>query len=530
LVAKTSSFVTEIPLITTSKDLSVLAARLEAGRQLYNAVLSEGKNRLQLVRDSELYSYARLIDKKDKKSKSAAFQKAREAYRFSDYDLQAFANKTAIASVWIKSHLDAQTIQKVATRAFKALERMAFGKAKKVRFKHIGQFASLEGKTNKQGIRWTGNGVEWSKLKLSSIITNDPVILHGLNSKIKYVRLVRRILNQKTYWFAQLVCEGEPYQKPRNIIGDGTVGIDLGVSTVAIVGDKETVWTPFAVELTSKQKKIRKLQRKIDRQRRANNPNNFNPNGTVKKGSKRWNKSNRYKKTVAKKREIERKQAAQRKSSHGKLVNRTLKLGKHIKTEKVSVIAWQKNWGKSIGFKSPSSFQSELKRKAENAGGTVLMFSTRKTALSQTCLCGNKQKKSLSQRVHHCSVCGLKMQRDILSAYLSRYVDPKTETLSIQLARNGWLGMEKSLLDGWQDGESSRSLGAKCATGMHPCGHFRGFRHDCDLANPKGSNQRARTATSSKSPINDGSERVSSNLIAREESEPVRVNETRVVS
>jgi putative transposase len=96
-----------------------------------------------------------------------------------------------------------------------------------------------------------------------------------------------------------------------------------------------------------------------------------------------------------------------------------------------------------------------------------------------------------------CLVCGLKMQRDILSAYLSRYVDPKTETLSIQLARDGWLGMEKSLLDGWQNG----------------------------------SNQSARTATSSKSPIsNNGLERMSSNLIAREESEPVRVNETRVVS
>jgi putative transposase len=512
LAAKTSSFVTEVPLITTSKDLAILAARLSAGRQLYNAVLSEGKSRLQLMRDSDLYQQARLIDKKDKKSKSAAFQKAREAYRFSDYDLQAFANKTAIASVWIKSHLDAQTIQKVATRAFKALERMAFGKAKKVRFKQKGQFASLEGKTNKQGIRWTGNGVEWSKLRLQAIITNDAVILHSLASKIKYVRLVRRILNQKTYWFAQLVCvrvaspsgEGEPYQKPKNIVGDGTVGIDLGVSTVAIVGDKETIWTPFAAELESKQKKIRKLQRKMERGSRANNPDNFHPNGTVKKGSKRWHKSKRYQKTAAKKREIERKQAAQRKSSHGKLVNQTLKLGKHIKTEKVSVKAWQKNYGKSIGFKSPSSFQSELVRKAENAGGTVLMFSTRKTALSQTCLCGNKQKKSLSQRVHHCSVCGLKMQRDILSAYLSRHVDPKTELLSIQSARNGWLGMEQSLLDGWQNG----------------------------------SNQSARTATGSKSPIsNSGSERVSSNLIARvrvasrrEESEPVRVNETRVVS
>ncbi|MHC5597864.1 MAG: RNA-guided endonuclease InsQ/TnpB family protein [Nostoc sp.] len=454
MAAKTLSFVTEIPLVTTSKDLAVLAARLEAGRQLYNAVLSEGRTRLQLVRDSEFYQQARLIDKNEKKARSSAFQKAREAYRFSDYDLQSFANTVSIASVWIKSHLDAHAIQKIATRAFKALERMAFGKAKKVRFKHKSQFASLEGKTNKQGIRWTGDSVEWSKLKVSGIITNDPVLLHWLSSKIKYVRLVRRILNQKIYWFAQLICEGKAYQKPRNFISDGAVGIDLGVSTVAIVGDEKTIWTPFAVELTSKQKKIRKLQRKMDRQRRANNPENFSANGTVKKGLKRWNKSNQYKKTASRKREIERKQAAHRKSSHGKLVNRTLELGKNIKTEKVSVKAWQKLWGKSIGFKSPSSFQSELKRKAENAGGTVLMFSTRKTALSQTCLCGNKQKKSLSQRVHHCSVCGLKMQRDILSAYLSRYVDPKTETLSIQSARNGWLGMEKSLLDGWQDGSN----------------------------------------------------------------------------
>ncbi len=93
--------------------------------------------------------------------------------------------------------------------------------------------------------------VEWSGLKLQAIINNDPVVLHGLNSKVKYVRLVRRVINQKVYWFAQLVCEGLPYQKPINIINNGIVGIDLGVSTVAIVGDKETIWTSFAQELTS---------------------------------------------------------------------------------------------------------------------------------------------------------------------------------------------------------------------------------------------------------------------------------------
>jgi transposase len=501
LAAKTTSFVTEIPLVTSSSNLSVLAARLEAGRQLYNAVLSEGKTRLQLLRDSELYKCAKVIPKSEKKARNEAFSKARIAYRFSDYDLQAFANKTAIASIWIKSHLDANTIQKLATRAFKALERLIFGKAKKVRFKQKGQFASLEGKTNKQGIRWAGSSVEWSGLKLQAIINNDPVILHGLNSKVKYVRLVRRILNQKTYWFAQLVCEGMPHQKPKNIIKDGTIGIDLGVSTVAIVGDSKTIWTPFVAELTSKQKDVRKLQRRMDRQRRAGNPDNYNPDGTAKKGKRYFKKSNRYKVTARKKRDLERKQSAHRKSLHGRLVNQTLTLGKDIKTEKVSVKAWQKHWGKSIGFKSPSSFQSELIRKAENAGGSVLMFSTRKTALSQTCLCGNKQKKSLSQRVHHCSVCGLKMQRDILSAYLSRYVDPESELLSIEEARNSYSGMEQSLLDGWQIG----------------------------------SNQSARTEASLKSPIPGhdvgcGTEQMSSNPIAREESEPERVNETHAVS
>lgn len=231
-----------------------------------------------------------------------------------------------------------------------------------------------------------------------------------------------------------MVCEGNAYQKPQNLIGNGLVGIDLGVATVAIVGDSETIWVPFAKELTSKQKQIRRLQRKMARQRRAGNSSNYNQNGTAKKGSlKKWNNSKRYKKTAAKKREIERsvfggsfprktslrKQAAHRKSLHGRLVNRTLRLGKNVKAEKVSVKGWQKLFGKSIGFKAPGSFQSELVRKAESAGGQVLLFSTQKTALSQTCLCGIKQKKALSQRVHNCSKCGLVMQRDILSANLT---------------------------------------------------------------------------------------------------------------
>ena len=59
-----------------------------------------------------------------------------------------------------------------------------------------------------------------------------------------------------------------------------------------------------------------------------------------------------------------------------------------------------------------------LRRKAENASGSVLEFSTKTTKLSQYChKCGKYTKKPLSQRVHTC--CNLNIQRDIYSAFLA---------------------------------------------------------------------------------------------------------------
>ena len=99
------------------------------------------------------------------------------------------------------------------------------------------------------------------------------------------------------------------------------------------------------------------------------------------------------------------------------MVNEILKHGKNIKTEKVSIKGWQKRYGKAIAAKSPGFVQSELKRKAESAGGSFTRFSTQKTALSQTHLNGERIKKKLSERVHH-DVTGVVMHRDLFSANL----------------------------------------------------------------------------------------------------------------
>ncbi|WP_414584093.1 hypothetical protein [Scytonema sp. PCC 10023] len=135
----------------------------------------------------------------------------------------------------------------------------------------------------------------------------------------------------------------------------------------------------------------------MQRSQRANNPENFEldfqarrgrktvtKKGKSKKGKRQWKKSSNYRKAAQKKRELERRKAAYAKSQNRRVVNEILRHGKDIKTENVSVKGWQKRYGKAIAAKSPGFVQSELKRKAENAGGSFTKFSTQKTALSQT--------------------------------------------------------------------------------------------------------------------------------------------------
>ena len=310
---RTDSFILELPLRVSSTQEKKLLARLEAARQVYNACLGESLKRLGLLRQSKAYQTARELPRG--KTRTRAFRETNRAVGFREYDLHAYAKQ--FNHCWIGEHLDINTIQKLATRAFEAVQQHAFGKRGRPRFKGKNQMDTVEGKSNASGIRWREDRVEWLGLRLEAIIDHDdPVIVHGLNSRVKYVRLVRRKLNGHNRFYAQLVCEGRPYQKERNEIGKGNVGLDIGPSTIAAVGEQEAFLEQFCVELEPRQKEIRCLQRKLDRQRRANNPNNYNPDGTIRRGPKVWYKSARQRKTETRLAELHRKQAAYRKSLH----------------------------------------------------------------------------------------------------------------------------------------------------------------------------------------------------------------------
>jgi transposase len=414
---------------------------------MYNALLDEAMRRGRLIRQSKDFNRARTLAPNNPERK-VLFKRARERYNFSEYALHS--ESTKLRQSWIGEHLDSNTVQKLATRAYKAVEKVLFGKAKKVRFKGKNQLDSVEGKSNKTGIRWKGWGVEWSGLKLEALITNnDPVILHGLNSTVKYVRLVRRKVSGKNRFYAQLICNGKPFIKPKNALGFGVVGLDIGPSTIAIVSDESAQLKEFASLLEFNAKAIRRLQRRMDRSRRANNPDNFNPNGTVKKGKSKWNSSKTYLKVRNSKANLERKLAAHRKSLHGELVNDILRIGDVIKLEKLSYKAFQKLFGKSVGKRAPGMFVSHLKSKAERAGGKVVEIPTYSTKLSQTCQCGRVKKKKLSERIHQCE-CGIIAQRDLYSALLAKHIEPDTFVLQVSQLLDDWQSAQLRLWAAWR--------------------------------------------------------------------------------
>ncbi len=467
----TPSFVTEIPLVVSSQVEKELLARFQAGRQLYNACLNEAMTRVRLIQKSNTYQKALLTPRTLKKGKKTVpnperkklFNQAWGDYRFSEYELHSFATLTANRSKWIAEKIDSNTQQKLATRAFNTAKKVLLGQAKKVRFKVPNRFRSVEGKTNKQGIRWKNEELVWGQLKIKATIDwLNPVIKHGLDSPIKYVRILWRELNGKRRWYVQLINKGLPLQKPQNHVSDGLIGLDLNVSNIAFVGDKQAGLLPFAENVPTYQREIQRLQRQMERSRRANNQKNYHPNffaqkgrkivtkkGQPIKGKREWYNSKTYLKTAAKKREIERKKAAYAQSQNRKIVNEILRHGKHIKTENVSVKGWQKRYGLAIAAKSPGFVQSELKRKAESAGGSFQFFSTRKTALSQTHLNGERIKKSLSQRVHQ-DMTGVVMHRDIFSAYLARFVNDEDNLLLLS-AQQEWNRSEPILRSAWQE-------------------------------------------------------------------------------
>jgi hypothetical protein len=463
--AKTPTFLLELPLQVDWSQEHRLRTHLEAARCCYNALLSEAMKRLRCMRNDPAWRKARAIPRSHKQERAQAFSALRKQYHFSEYDLHEYARSARVS--WIADHIDSTMAQTLATRAYQAVNRVCAGKARRVRFRSSRRgIDSVEGKRNDVGMRFVldpnaGNGgfLIWNKEVIPAIIDwRDPVVQHGMRHPIKYARLVRRKASSPSAqgadhdgnrYYVQLVLEGHAFIKPKHEeIGQDTIGLDIGPSTLAIVPRKGNAdLVIFCGELTPNTHKKRLLQRKMERQRRVNNPDNYDEQGRVKKHGKtrlRWKESKRYKATRRQHANTERRLAAHRKSLHGHLAHRIALMGKTINIEKTSFFAWQKQYGRSIGLRAPGLFVAHLARIVAKTGGTLSEVSASQTKLSQYChQCGQYHKKPRSQRWHQCP-CGFgPVQRDLYSAFLLAYLEPEQTLPSIN--HHMWEGAEPRL-------------------------------------------------------------------------------------
>jgi putative transposase len=199
---------------------------------------------------------------------------------------------------------------------------------------------------------------------------------------------------------------------------------------------------PLADAIRLDTMRLRRTQRHLDRQHRAGAPECFRSDGTHTNGRCVWHRSHAAQRTVLRVGELHRRLAEHRKSLHGALGNRLLSYGTEIACERLDYVSWQKNFPRSVRDRAPGLLVEMLGRKAESAGGQQLYeYNPRTTALSQTCLCGNRKRKPLSQRVHRCE-CGIREDRDLFSAYLGLHVRTEADgvdRLDLQTANTGWL-------------------------------------------------------------------------------------------
>jgi hypothetical protein len=430
----TKTFVFETEIVSSPDDFCSLRHSEEHGRKLYNAVLGKMLSRLSRMKLSRKYKDTVLLPKSDPWRK-ADFAQLRLDHGLSEFAAISLASKLRSGSVDFDVFVPSKVAQEIGKRAYRAVERKMFGKAKRCRFKRKGSAFSLKGSSNKESpqIRITGEStllIFRKKEYPLKIDQQNPYHRHALGHRIKSSQILKRRIGGRERWFVQMCLEGEAFRdtdkerrhKVRLVSRFGedfqgqNVSVDFGPKRIAVSNELISFEDLIlSASLKGLMGECRALQRRMSRSLRLNNRKAFQA-GTLRKGV-RLKRTKNYQKLAQEKKDRDRRMASHRKCVLGHRAHEIIQLGRVVKLEHISYKALQKRYGKSVGESAPASLKASLFRTAEKLGGRGELINTFQTRLSQTCLCGEVKKKALSERMHSCP-CGLVVGRDTLSAFL----------------------------------------------------------------------------------------------------------------
>lgn len=454
----------------------------KAGNELVSIMR---KNYSQLIRTKRyrrlLHLYGGMEDKTLRKNYANQLTEMQKAYNVTwDYC------RTSMIPIGKRYDIDAVFALTKAEDVWRGMEKCLYGSGKVIHFSKYGELPCIRAKQINRGIPIsvkdgrlqfklgkTAFGVKSIDrfqrdeinavlfyLAESEIIDNKAVETFVRNGycidtyRPCYATLVPKLIRGRYRVYLHLTIEGKAKPKydrfgnPRHTYGNGMIGADVGTQTVAYTSDTEVGLKNLSERGSSilySERKEHLLYRAMDRSRRATNPQNYNDDGTIKKGRKVWKYSNHYKKLKARHSELCHINAVNRQLAINEDANHLRSLGDTFVTEPKNAVRLmkrvkettknskgrfnrKKRFGKSIKNRCPSGFQTAIEKKFKLTGGSYIEVPNGYRASQYDHTADEYIKKKLSDRMFKLQD-GTLVQRDWYSSFLLYCYDHRTHDI-----------------------------------------------------------------------------------------------------
>ncbi len=276
--------------------LAAVDMHLDSRRRVYNACLGESPDRCKRMRADGAFDAAKALSNWPSKSKEAtvrnkAFNEVAATHGFGSDALWTFGS--SLREAWVRDHVGAQGVQRLATRAFGASEGWSLDERARPRFENVSRgLRSLQCSDTYGDMQAFFDdvplvAVRWSKTVIPvEALLENPTSCHDrevaderawLESLIAAggvikTRIIRTIVRAQATLQVQFVLDGRV--PIRHSTGTGTIGLDCGASAISVVvADAESNAVPEAIEhlvlaegIKDAQADLRHLQRNLESQ------------------------------------------------------------------------------------------------------------------------------------------------------------------------------------------------------------------------------------------------------------------------
>lgn len=422
-----STFTLTLKLDINKNEEAYLNKVFHYANHIYNAGVKEVKRRLnKLYKDKTYQSIMNNYSKTKKFSnkEKALLKEIRIKYGLnSKQSIEEYLKKNRYQ---FGRYINATTTQIIANDLFNAVEKILYKNGENIHFKKYKNCKSISGKSNKQGIRINENfEMIYQHRKYKVIVKPNDIYAQTILSYINFEQSLLprkdRILNDKEYainfcrikrkrkgshykYYIEINLQGTPPHKKVKPYSN-SVGIDIGTSTIAVCSNEGIIFKELNDGIENIDREIAILNRKVDKLRRINNPDNYNPNGTIKKNTKSfkkvWYNSNKMKYIYNKISTLYSKRASKLKQFQNILAKEIIGYGENIYIENMNYQALakkskkteisektgkckkKKRFGKSIGIHAPAQLISIIETKLSYDNRTLIKVDNKAIKASQ---------------------------------------------------------------------------------------------------------------------------------------------------